>query len=547
MQQTTKSQKLPWVVAAVLACLCIACPTPALAAEFTVVVSDAVYTGSPVRPAITVTARGKALVAGTDYVKAYRANVNAGTGTVVVTGRGGYTGRTTATFTIHRAPASNLQVTGIDASYDYGGKEVTPNPTVRFGPKQLVAGRDYSVSYRDNDKPGSASLVITGQRNFEGTKTVPFTIRQATPRKTSLANATVSVKSATYTGKKLQPKVTVKVNGKTLKCGSDYKVKYASNTNAGKGKATVTGIGAYMGSKTSSFKIAGRPIAKAHISAIDSQLWTGKQLKPKVKVTYAKKKLKAGRDYAVTYKNNVKTGKATAVIKGKGNYAGIKKTTFRIVNAGDDLARAACCVSYSQPGYYNGGQHIATKLWQRIYPKIRPGSPWIRGCHTAINALVKWSGYDDGYPNFGSGFERSIRARTSKWKVVGKWNGKTSSLQPGDILALKRNGVIGYDGNCHELMYVGYPIAREIYRKYLKGTDADLGAPAKSDVFVSAHGAGGVYASRSQAPSICNGRESLATYKGSGYREGYYIIRPVKGINVSKSKYRNVEKNSRPY
>ena len=96
-------------------------------------------------------------------------------------------------------------------------------------------------------------------------------------------------------------------------------------------------------------------------------------------------------------------------------------------------------------------------------------------------------------------------------------------------------------------MYVGYPIAQEIYRKYLKGTDADLGAPGKDDVFVSAHGAGGVYAARSQAPSICNGRESLATYQGSGYREGYYIIRPLKRIDASKSKYRDIEKASRPY
>lgn len=530
-----------------LACVCFAYPTPALAADFEVAVADAVYTGAPVRPAITVTANGKALAAGTDYVKAYRTNVNAGTGTVVVTGRGVYAGRKTATFTIRHAPATALEVSGVDGSYVFDGNKVAPVPAIHFGAKQLVAGRDYDVSYRNNEKPGTASLVITGKRNFEGTKAISFTIRQAKPVKTSLAKATVSVASVTYTGKKLQPKVTVKLSGKTLKRGTDYNVRYASNTKAGTGKATITGIGAYTGSKSTLFKIAGRPMAKARIASIADQLWTGKALKPKVKVAYGKTRLKAGRDYAITYKNNVKTGKATVVIKGKGNYAGKRKTTFNIMNAGDNLARAACRVSYSQPGYYNGGQHVATRLWQRIYPRIRPGSPWIRGCHTAINALVKWSGYDDTYPNFGSGFERSIRAKTSKWKVVGKWNGKTSSLQPGDILALKRNGVIGFDGNCHELMYVGYPIARDIYRKYLKGTDADLGTPAKDDVFVSAHGAGGVYAARSQAPSICNGRESLATYKGSGYREGYYIIRPLKVADVSKSGYLNVEKGSRPY
>jgi hypothetical protein len=42
------------------------------------------------------------------------------------------------------------------------------------------------------------------------------------------------------------------------------------------------------------------------------------------------KLLEDGRDYITTYKNNVKVGKATATIHGKGKYKGSVSITFNI-------------------------------------------------------------------------------------------------------------------------------------------------------------------------------------------------------------------------
>ena len=67
--------------------------------------SSFTYSGTEKKPKITVTSSGKELVPGTDYTVSYRNNINAGTASVVITGKGSYTGTKTASFQIARAKA----------------------------------------------------------------------------------------------------------------------------------------------------------------------------------------------------------------------------------------------------------------------------------------------------------------------------------------------------------------------------------------------------------------------------------------------------------
>ena len=62
--------------------------------------SDQTFTGGELRPSPTVTLDGRTLAAGTDYDVSYSDNVNPGTATVTVTGKGNYTGTTRGTFAI---------------------------------------------------------------------------------------------------------------------------------------------------------------------------------------------------------------------------------------------------------------------------------------------------------------------------------------------------------------------------------------------------------------------------------------------------------------
>ena len=67
------------------------------------------------------------------------------------------------------------------------------------------------------------------------------------------------------------------------------------------------------------------------ITAPDAKLVNGVAI-PKLSVTYNGMLLKEGRDYTVTYKNNKRTGKATAIIKGHGNYGGSRSVKFNVIS-----------------------------------------------------------------------------------------------------------------------------------------------------------------------------------------------------------------------
>jgi L-lactate utilization protein LutC len=77
-------------------------------------------------------------------------------------------------------------------------------------------------------------------------------------------------------------------------------------------------------------------LAKANISGIDTQLYTGAHIQPLVKVYYKDKQtneellLVEDKDYIIECVNNVEPGTATLTIKGKGAYHGKKITTFNI-------------------------------------------------------------------------------------------------------------------------------------------------------------------------------------------------------------------------
>ena len=85
--------------------------------------------------------------------------------------------------------------------------------------------------------------------------------RTAEAPATNIASAQISnIKTQSYAGKAVAPSVTVTLNGKKLKKGTDYTVSYVNNTKAGStASVIVTGKGNYVGKVTKEFKIAAVP------------------------------------------------------------------------------------------------------------------------------------------------------------------------------------------------------------------------------------------------------------------------------------------------
>jgi len=104
------------------------------------------YTGSPIRPAVTITVGDKELVEGTDYTLDYDSNTDLGTATVTATGQGNYTG----TFTM---PDDDVTVTATFIENELELADAADNTTTI----DTAEGETYKVTlsgrtlYKDGD------------------------------------------------------------------------------------------------------------------------------------------------------------------------------------------------------------------------------------------------------------------------------------------------------------------------------------------------------------------------------------------------------------
>ena len=213
------------------------------------------YSGSAQTPTVTVKDGTTTLTSGTHYTVAYSNNTNAGTATVTITGQGNYTGTKSANFTINAKGASDLTISDI-AAVTYNGSEQTPTVTVKDGNTTLINGTHYTVSYSNNINAGTATVTITGQGNYTGTKSANFTINAK-----GASDLTISdIAAVTYNGSEQTPTVTVKDGNTTLINGTHYTVSYSNNINAGTATVTITGQGNYTGTKSANFTINKAPL-----------------------------------------------------------------------------------------------------------------------------------------------------------------------------------------------------------------------------------------------------------------------------------------------
>ena len=208
----------------------------------------------------------------------------------------------------------------------------------------------------------AASIGVKGSKHKECTvcKKVLETAEIPALSRISISKASVTLSTSTYAydGKAKKPGVTVKLNGKTLKNGTDYTVSYSNNTKVGTAKVTITGKGNYTGSVSKTYSIKNN-FKKATVSGISTKAFTGKNITQSITVKYNGKTLKNGTDYTVSYSNNKKIGTATVKIAGKGSYTGTATKTFKINPAKQEIQKLtakskAFFVDWAQKGSATG-------------------------------------------------------------------------------------------------------------------------------------------------------------------------------------------------
>ncbi|WP_295129189.1 dockerin type I domain-containing protein [Ruminococcus sp.] len=238
-------------------------------------------------------------------------------------------------------PATSLTVADVQFYADkfiYTGEAVEPKIKVYSGEKRLVQGTDYVVEYENNTDTGTGVVIIKGKGYFEGEKRVEFEIVKRDPVSVNKLDISFKSDNIYYTGKDIEPKVTVKEGANTLVKDKDYTLTYENNHNAGTAKIVIKGQGDYVGTRNMSFTIQpadiGYPWENGKLGDVK---YTGLpiMLRLKLKSQVSGEELTEGVDYEVSYKDNTNVGTATITVTGIGNYSGTTTNTFAIVEAAD--------------------------------------------------------------------------------------------------------------------------------------------------------------------------------------------------------------------
>lgn len=321
-------------------------------------ISDCIYTGSAIKPEVQVfdsilntdgSYRLIALEKGKDYTVSYKNNKNVNTAnnvspTVVIKGKGNYTGTEYAYFNILAKPLTDKDISVENITVAYNGKLQKSIPAVYHSGKKLSVKKDFTVSYPDTHdgaytNTGVFPITITGTGGFSGTRTVYQNITSdilMSKVKVEKIPTQIYKEDFVNSGYGMVPtKINVTYEDRVLEADKDYSISFVNHLSVGTATAYITakaGSG-FSGTKKVNYKIVGSPINKAEVSGILSKVYTGNEndvLQKDAILSLNGAILREGIDYIVSHENTTKAGTATVIFKGINGYSGQLKKTYKI-------------------------------------------------------------------------------------------------------------------------------------------------------------------------------------------------------------------------
>ena len=366
-------------------------------------ISDQTFTGAEIKPTVYLykktTSENTETITKVDtdlYELSYSNNRNVGEATAVVTatGKGTARGSVGGVFSINPATFPTLEN---NAAADTTEAALVSNYDINatLNNVKLIKGTDYTLTFKYKDGEtfkdfsgynfiaGTYKAVVTPKANFTSTAAVEtneFTVTS------TFTGATVEVKNVEfpYDGKVHTPTVTVKNGDKPVdnKDNKLYSITYydasgkavTNPIDAGKYTVVVKAVDGnsanISGTKTVAFVIKSITVQKTsgrdnyvYMDKVADQKYTGKAITPAVNVYYqekattvSKKALVKGKDYTVTYNNNISAGLASVTVNFIGNYEGPSLTGTFLITNGTLLTAANTTISgvnatYDYTGY----------------------------------------------------------------------------------------------------------------------------------------------------------------------------------------------------
>lgn len=263
--------------------------TPKVVSSPTVEIPATTYTGSPLKPTVTVK-DGSTVIDPSEYTVSYSNNVNVGDVPVVtITDKSGgnYTVNGTGTFTIVKAAPTYTAPVAKDLYYNMNVQALitagsTSHGTLEYGTDGTnfttsttglvgTEAKDYLIYYR-----------IIGDANHSDVGNVPNPPLTLTatikPKPVSSPEILISPDVYNYDGTAKQPTVTVR-DGGTVIPTSEYTVEYQDNVNAGSAKVVIKDNpkGNYDISGSASFTIIAQQPGVTPPTPISGLIYNAKQ------------------------------------------------------------------------------------------------------------------------------------------------------------------------------------------------------------------------------------------------------------------------------
>ncbi len=226
-------------------------------------------------------------------------------------------------------------------------KNGTPTPqkpkkvTLKYGTMTIPA-KDYIVTYTLNGKQvqelTDEGIYKMNIKTNSGSFNADLNYDVVLTTKTLMSALKISVASAEWNdGKPVEPAVSVKYKGREVSVADNFNIAYANNINAGTASVTLTAKRdneEFYGSRTVNFKIKGTEIKKARIDNFVSSVdYAGNRIEQqnlKLILKTDGRELVKGKDYKVSYSNNLNAGKATMTITGLGQFSGTVKKNYTV-------------------------------------------------------------------------------------------------------------------------------------------------------------------------------------------------------------------------
>ena len=284
---------------------------------------------------------------------AYQEN---GTYAITVVGAGkNFVGSTTVNQTISGKLINKVKITLDKSSYPYDavtGETYPATITVKDGKTLLEKDVHYTVSYKNYDKIGTATVVITGMGEYSGVATKTYKITGINLTAKMVKQLKNFVYDDTEHSVVSGVNYTITDRETALAEGTDYKISYAGDrTNAGKFMVTFTGINQYTGSVTKTYTISKvqADTLEIYLDDADAVPYAKDGATPRPRVYFGSILLQEGVDYKVSYSNNKKLAtssdkKAPSLyITGMGNFTGnTKKNPVKFTIVGADITSQTC-------------------------------------------------------------------------------------------------------------------------------------------------------------------------------------------------------------